>query len=182
MKKVLFLATTILAGVFAANAQTSQNEFSVGYNFLRSNIEFNRTPVVRFNRDTDSHGISAGYTRYSAGVGDTASVVGLTAEGAVNFKSGEATMATLMGGGVLKARNAKYIQPYARVMGGVARQHVTEVNFRDNSNVSAAFDLGGGIDWKVGKTVALRTGVDYLNTGFGGERQNNFRGTLALVF
>lgn len=173
----------VLASIFTVSAQKTQNEGYVGYNFVRQDVKFVR-PNFRFDENTDSHGASVGYTRYLKGKEGKAGVAGLTGEVSANFDKNEASLVTVMAGGILKARNMSYVQPYMRVMGGAARQNVNRRNIRDTSDISAAFDVGAGLDFSLSKNsrYALRTGVDYVNTGFNGERQSAVRLTAGIVF
>lgn len=184
MRKLILTAVMVLAGIVGiANAQeVTQNQFVVGYNYLHTNLDTRNVPPVNWNSKDDSHGFTVGYTRFTEGDANKVGVLGLTGEFTTNFNSNEATMITALVGGTLEARNAKTIQPYARVLGGVARQHVTINNFRNTSDTTFAFDVGAGVDWRLKKRYSLRTGVDYLNNGFLGERQDNIRATVGLVF
>lgn len=186
MNKVIALSLILLASVVAASAQSlrSQNEGVVAYNFLTSDVSVERLNHTRFNTDTDSHGFTVGYTRYTKGEAGKVGVLGLTGEVSANFDSNKATLATVMVGGTVKARNNSVVQPYARVLGGVARQNITRANIADVTDVSAAFDLGAGVDFAVkGRSrYGIGFGVDYLNTGFNGQRQNAYRGSVRLIF
>lgn len=188
MKNILAIFTLVFAFAFAANAQTATtsqtaNEGFVGYSFLRQNVEVNRASL-KFDTDTDSHGFNAGYTRYFGGSSRKAGVVGFTADLGANFDNGDASLVTVMGGLVAKARNGKYVQPYVRAMGGFSRQNVNRYNITDTSDITSAFALGTGLDINVKKysRYKIRFGADYLNTGFKGERQNSVRLTTGLVF
>jgi len=185
MKKVILATMLVLVGAFGAMAQSTQtaNEFNVGYNFLRQDIKVER-PVIAFNENTDSHGFTAGYTRYLGGDPTKISGVGVTGEVAANFDGNEATLVTAMGGITLKARNFEYVQPYARALGGVAKQNVNRGNLTNFSDVSAVFDLGGGLNFNLGQRsrYKVQVGADYVNTGFMGERQHGVRLSTGLIF
>lgn len=190
MKKIIALFTFIFIGMVGGYAQTptssqTANEGFVGYSFVRQHVkaEVDNT-TFRFHEDTDSHGVNAAYTRYFGGSATKAGVVGFTADLGANFANGEASLVTAMGGLTLKARNAKYVQPYVRGLAGVARQNVTRVNLRDNSDASFAYALGGGLDFNMSKysRYKVRLGADYIGTSFGGERQNAVRFTTGVVF
>ena len=50
-----------------------------------------------------------------------------------------------------------------------------------------AWAVGGGIDYQVTRSIALRTGLDYMRTAYFGptlamQGQNNFRATAAVVY
>lgn len=180
MKKVIAIFALALTFAVSASAQ-SQNEGYVGVSFLRQNVEFTQTPSVRFNENTDSFGVTAGVSRFTKTQNGKAGVLGVTADLTANFDTNQASLVTFMVGGTAKARNAEFVQPYVRVLGGVARQNVTRRNVFDKTDVSSAFDVGAGLDFKV-STFSVRTGLDFVNTGFHGERQNSGRATVAIVF
>lgn len=188
MKKVIAILTLTLAAVFTVSAQTTQtdNAGSVSYVFLRENVKANQAPVLKFNRNTDSHGFSASYTRFFAGKGTgAANTLGAVGEVSANFDSkSSASLVTAMVGVTAEARNAKFIQPFARVLVGVARQNVTLTNLKEVSDSALAYDLGGGFDFNLAANsrYKVRTGFDYLNTRFVGQRQNGARLQLGLVF
>ena len=191
MKKIILVLTFIL-GTFAvsASAQTATssqtaNEGYVGYSFTRQDVkaQFNNT-TLRFNENTDSHGVVANYTRYLGGTPTQAGIFGLTAEAGASFADNEATLVTAMGGVTVKGRNYAYVQPSVRALIGAARERVTRTNLFDKSDVSVAYDLGAGLDVNVKKysRYKLHFGADYLNTGFRGERQNAVRLTTGIIF
>lgn len=189
MNKLFAIFALVFAFAFTAVAQntptTSQtkNEGVIAYSFLRQNVEF-RTPTLAYNTDTDSHGVNAGYTRYFGGSATRAGVFGLTADLGVNVDNNEASLVTVAGGVTAKARNYKYVQPYARALVGVARQNVNRFNIADTSDISAAFIGGVGVDFNTSaySRYKIGAGLDLVNTGFGGSRQNGLRGTVRFVF
>lgn len=184
IKNLFALSLIALASVFAVSAQEkTQNEGVVAYSFIRQDVKFER-PTFKFNENTDSHGVSAGYTRYTKGEKGKVGVFGFTGELAANFDSNEASVLTALAGVTAKARNNSFIQPYVRAMVGGARQHVNRRNITDTTDVSFAYDLGAGIDFafKKDSRYALRTSADYINTSFYGQRQNAFRLGLGVTF
>lgn len=188
MKKVIAILALTLVSAFAISAQAPQtdNEGFVGYSFLRQDVKFNTTPVLRFDRNTDSHGFNTAYTRYFAGAGEKeANTVGFTADLGANFDSNNnASLVTLMGGLTAQARNSKYVQPYVRALAGAARQNVKVNNITDFTDTSASFLVGTGLNLnlKANSRYKFRVGADWINTGFMGERQNGVRLTTGLVF
>lgn len=181
--KLVLAVMVVFAGVMGVSAQQTANEGYLGYSFLRQDVKFER-PAFRFNENTDSHGVTASYTRYLNGSPKKVGTVGITGEVAANFDSNEASLVTVLGGIRAKARNMKYVQPSLKLVGGVARQHVNRRNITDTSDVSAAFAAGVGLDFvlKEGTRYKPFVGVDYLNTGFHGERQSGVRFNAGLVF
>lgn len=182
MKRVLFSLVLTLAAFGAVFAQ-DKGEFGVGYQFLRQDVKFEQ-PSLAFDENTDSHGFYVNATRYFGGSATRNGVVGLTGDVGVNIDNNEANLVTALGGVTLKARNAKYVQPFVNVLGGVARQHVNRQNILDTSDVSTAYALGGGVDIKPRSEskAQIRIGANYLNTGFAGERQNAVVLRAGLVF
>lgn len=175
----VFTASTI-------NAQTKQtaNEGFVGYSFVRQDVKFTQAPRFVFNENTDSHGFNISGTHYFGGNATKVGVVGLTADFGANFDSNEANLVTATAGVTIKGRNFRYIQPSVRVLGGIGRQHVNRRNILDTTDVSGVFIAGVGLDFTT-KNISrykFHTGIDYLNTGFGGERQNGARATVGLTF
>lgn len=182
MRKFIFSLILTLAAFGAVFAQ-DRAELAVGYQFLRQDVKIER-PTLAFNENTDSHGFYVNATRYFGGSAGRNGVLGLTGDVGVNIDNNEANLVTAMGGLTLKARNARYIQPFVNVLGGVARQHVNRQNILDTTDVSTAYALGGGVDIKPrsDSKVQLRLGANYLNTGFGGARQNSAVLRVGLVF
>ncbi len=185
MKKLIAIAVIALASFVGANAQSaqSQNQFVVGYNFATSDVSVARLNGTRFNSDTDSHGITLGYTRFTKSVGDKVGILGLTGEVTANFDANEANQVTVMAGPTLQARNSSYVQPYARVLAGVSRTHINRANIADVSDASFAVDGGVGLDFSSkGSRNAFRLGFDVVNYGFNGERTYAYKATAGIRF
>ena len=71
--------------------------------------------------------------------------------------------------------------PFAELMVGAAHIH-TGGTLASPSNTSFAYALGGGLDYRVFRPIALRVEGDYLRTKFFNSRQNNFRLSVGVVF
>jgi len=71
------------------------------------------------------------------------------------------------------------ITPFGEAMFGVA--HIHNGGFISNSNTSFATALGGGVDYRLVKLLALRLEGDYLQTRFFGTTQNNLRISTGIV-
>lgn len=70
--------------------------------------------------------------------------------------------------------------PFAEVMFGVA--HITNGgDFPSSSNTSFGTALGGGLDYRIVRPIALRVEADYLQTRFYSTTQNNLRLSTGLV-
>lgn len=190
MKNLVAIIALVFASVLVTVAQetptTSQtnNEFVAAYSFLREDVKIQR-PALRFETNTDSHGFNASYTRYVyGGTANKAAVVGFTADFGANFDTNEASLVTLAGGVTVKARNSKYIQPYVRVLGGVARQNVVRFNLLITTDYSGVGIVGTGVDFntKAYSRYKVGLGADYVNTGFNVIRQHGARFTARFVF
>ncbi len=177
----------MVAGIVGVSAQTpvtsqSANEGYVGLSFNRSDVSNNSS--LGINTDTDSVGVNLGYTRYLGGSDTKAGIVGVGGELGYNFGEGDSNQVTALGTLTLKARNAKYVQPYVRGLLGAAKQNVTVGNALEYSDWSAAYGAGVGTDIKFSKysRYGVRLGADYINTGFFGDRQHGARAVIGLVF
>lgn len=184
MKKLIFTTLFVLASVFAVSAQQTQNQGVVAYNFSTSDVSVKRLNGTRFDSNTDSHGFTVGYTRFTKGKAGKVGTYGMTTEVTANIDSNEANQVTVMTGVVAQARNYSYVRPYARVLGGVARQHINRTNVYDTTDVSFALDGGVGVDFSPVKDgrYSFRTGFDVVNTSFNGERGNAYKFTAGIVF
>jgi opacity protein-like surface antigen len=70
--------------------------------------------------------------------------------------------------------------PFGEVMVGFAHIH-TGGTLPGPSNTSFATAVGGGIDYRVFRPIALRAEGDYLRTSFFNTSQNNLRLSLGIV-
>lgn len=184
MKKVIAILFTIGSLAFGAYAQTeSKNEVFVGYSFLKQDVKFEK-PNFKFDENTDSHGFNVNYTRYVGKSDNKNGVVGFTVDLGANFDNNDASLVTLMGGVVIKARNQKYFQPYVRGLAGVAREHVNRNNVFDATDIKPAYAVGAGFDvkTKAKNNWALSFGADYLGTNFRGEQQGAVRLVAGVRF
>ena len=72
------------------------------------------------------------------------------------------------------------VTPFAEVMVGIA--HIKNGgDFPSSSNTSFATALGGGIDYRLVRLIALRLESDYLRTRFFNTTQNNLRLSTGIV-
>jgi opacity protein-like surface antigen len=71
--------------------------------------------------------------------------------------------------------------PFAEGMAGVAHIH-TGGSTPGPSNTSFATAVGGGIDYRLFRPIALRVEGDYLHTKFFNAGQNNLRLSAGIVF
>ena len=70
--------------------------------------------------------------------------------------------------------------PFAEVMVGFAHIH-TGGSLPSPSNTSFASAVGGGLDYRVFRPLALRVEGDYIHTSFFSTGQNNFRLSTGIV-
>lgn len=73
------------------------------------------------------------------------------------------------------------ITPFAEAMFGLAHIH-NGGDLPSTANTSFATALGGGLDYKLIKFLAVRLEVDYVQTRFYSTKQNNLRLSPGLVF
>lgn len=71
-------------------------------------------------------------------------------------------------------------RPFAEVFVGVAHIH-TGGTLPTPSNTSFAYAVGGGLDYKIIRPIALRVEGDYVRTSFFSTNQNNFRLGVGVV-
>jgi hypothetical protein len=76
------------------------------------------------------------------------------------------------------------IDPFAHFLIGASRAGSNSFGVEDSDYALAAI-IGGGADFKLSRRFAARAQADYVmtrfDTGFGDERQNNFRFSAGLV-
>lgn len=181
---LLFAFATVAVSQATPTSSQSNNEGVVAYSFLREDVKIQR-PVFVFESDTDSHGFNAAYTRYMfGGSSSTANTVGFTADLGANIDNNNASLITFAGGVTVKGRNYKYVQPFARALGGVALRNVDRLNITNTQDVSGAAILGGGVDFNTSAYSRYKVGVgaDYVGTGFNGLTQHGARLTARFVF
>lgn len=179
------MTAILIMGVVGINAQSLQsaNEFKIAYSFLRQDVKV-EVPTFTFDDNTDSHGVTVGYTRYLNGSSDRVGTVGLTGEVTASFNNDDSSLVTAQGGFTLKARNNERFQPSVRALAGVARQNVTRGNIFDVSDVTPAFTLGAGMDIATVRNsrYKLHLGADYVNTRFMGDQQHGARLNVGFIF
>jgi opacity protein-like surface antigen len=72
------------------------------------------------------------------------------------------------------------VTPFAQALFGGAHTIANGTSF-SNSDTSFGTAVGGGMDFRLGKTIAWRVQGDYLQTHFFGSSQNNLRISTGLV-
>lgn len=104
--------------------------------------------------------------------------LGLTAEMSYARGSFEQDVLTVMIGSKFTARVSARIEPFARVLVGIARQ---KGSFGDKS-VGLALQPGGGVDFLLSKRIAIRAAVDYAVVFESYENEHQLRFTTGIAF
>ena len=194
MRKLLLTALLIASGtsILAAQApEQPKNEFFAGYSFHSADIN---TLTIDPHR-TAQNGVNLEYTR------NIARHIGITGDASVHFhrethSTGVGTFSSqrdqyfLLGGIQLRADNDKRVGPFAHALLGASLFRGLTANVGPAGNVytyddatSFAMALGGGLDVRINKRIAVRLiQVDYTPTFFGSGRQDNFRISAGIVF
>jgi opacity protein-like surface antigen len=207
MKKLLFLASlVVLCLPLAALAQEEapKVEISGGYSFLRLNL--NSVPGISdlggaTLNDVDTHGFNVSFA------GNIVKHVGIISEFSQYTKTDSAnniirgpiivTGPTLLSGVDVKLKVSTLlfgprvtlhrgrVEPFVHGLFGAARASIEGSALgvsADDAAYAFAYALGGGVDVKVHKNLAIRVAqVDYLGTKAGDENLNNFRFSVGVV-
>ena len=185
MRKIalITLALVVLTGLAAAQIPTSGNIF-VGYSF----------------ENTDWTGLSSALNRpnlngWEASLeGKVFPHLGIVTDFAGHYGSESFTEQTPSGPVQVNITGHEWellfgprlsipigrLTPFGEAMFGVA--HIHNGDFVDHSNTSFATALGGGVDYRLVRILALRLEVDWVRTRFYDTKQNNFRMSPGLVF
>ena len=195
MLRLIIVILMMAAGAAVLEAQTSseqpKNEFFAGYSFQSADIN---TLTIDPHR-TPQNGVNLEYTR------SITRHIGLTGDVSAHFhrethSTGVGTFSSqrdqyfMLGGLQLRAGNEKRVQPFAQALFGVSLFRGFTSDIRASGNVytfddatSFAMALGGGLDVRVNKRIAVRLiQVNYTPTFFGSGRQDNFRISTGIVF
>jgi opacity protein-like surface antigen len=198
MKKLSFLASLmILCLPLLAQAQEEapKVEISGGYSFLRLNLGaipsdagvdpnldnfdlhgFNATFAGNFTRHV---GIVSEFSHYTRS--ETLNILGAPIPQGVNAKFRVLTL--LFGPRVTLHRGR--VEPFAHALFGGAYARVeasTPAVSVDETGGAFAYALGGGVDVKVHRNLAIRVGqIDYLAARGDGETIGNFRFSVGVV-
>ncbi len=180
----VWLGVLFYAALASAQVPTSGNIF-VGYSFERSNwsgltgnsggtslngweasLEGKVLPHLGIVTDFGSHYGSQNFTALTPNGPFSSSVTGHQWE--IRF-------------GPRVSVSVGKLRPFAEAMFGVAHLH-NGGDFFDTGNTTFAEALGGGVDYRMVRVVALRVEGDYLHTHFFSTTQNNFRLSTGIVF
>lgn len=157
--------------------QAPKNEFALGFSTIREDSD-----PDRFN----TYGFNAAYTRYLT------ERFGLTGEFGAHFRQRGAldiSKYTYLGGITVLPFEGATTEDRATVfthaLFGAANNRFTfdnGVTRVSTSDTALAMALGGGVDLKVNKNVAVRLfQAEYAPTFFGNDQQHNFRLSTGLV-
>lgn len=181
MKNFLTIFALVFAFAFTASAQTfnDKSDFSVAYQYTRKDVKTEDLTKPSFDRTRDEHGANVGYTYYFT------KSVGLGGELSANFGN-ETSTVTYLGTVTAKKRSGK-ANPFLIGTFGVTRERIASEQFRfpnsRDTDTGAAFGVGTGFDYKVGKNTSIRVlRVDYLQSRIYGQTGHNARFSTGIVF
>jgi opacity protein-like surface antigen len=177
---VLFL----LAGLANAQVPTSGNIF-VGYSFENTNSSTLKLNLSRPNLQGWEGSLEGKILPWVGIVADFSGHYGsqtfieLPPSGSVDVKVTGHEWEVLFGPRV--SIPVGKFSPFGEFMVGLAHIN-TGGTFPGPSNTSFATALGGGIDYKIFRPIALRLEGDYLRTSFFDTTQHNIRLSTGVVF
>lgn len=183
MRKLSILALILMfTGFAAAQVPTSGNVF-VGYSYQNADasgldlsglsrlnmqgweasLEGKVFPHIGIVADFSGHYGSEGFTE-------------LTPNGAVAVNVTAHEEDVLFGPRV--SFSIGKLRPFAEIEGGIGHTNTNAFG----SDTSWAWAIGGGVDYRIVRPVALRLEGDYVSTGFFSQTQENFRISTGIVF
>jgi opacity protein-like surface antigen len=200
MKKLSFLASLIilcLPVVAQAQEEAPKVEISGGYSFLRLNLgAIPRDAGVDPNLDNlDLHGVNTSFagnfTRHIGVVGEfshyTKSETLNILDAPIPIPQGvnaKLRILTLLFGPRVTFYRGR-VEPFAHALFGGAYAHIEGSALGtslDETGGAFAYALGGGVDVKVHRNLAIRVGqVDYLAARGDGQTIGNFRFSVGVV-
>lgn len=138
-------------------------------------VRFRSTPF-----DASLNGISTTVAKYFSGWFALEGTVTAAFAGVPpGFGPGSDAKYLFYGGGVRIKQPVKQFEPWGHVVvGGVHMQPQTAGNGRS----SFAYELGGGVDWRLKARLALRVQGDWVRSQLYQESQNNFQIATGIVF
>ena len=191
MRRMTAVGFALLFPSLAASAQTAtKGNFSFGYSYVRGNLSSNRplSPTIS-SSNLNGWFTSAEYKPipWLGGVLDFGGNYGT--EGVTPFceviivcqgpLAANANVHTFLFGPRASVSFGK-VTPFAQALFGGAHTSARGPGF-SNADTSVATALGGGVDFRLAKTIAWRMQGDYLQTHFFGSSQNQFRFSAGLV-
>jgi hypothetical protein len=190
MRKFLVVLATVLVFstvVFAQEATTvppemPKSELMIGYSFAHAGLQ---------NDGLGSSAMSGGAAEYRRFINDnwaiTADVTRLTHDNVQQSGVNAVRWSYLFGPTYAIRTPDSSVVPFAHVLFGYDHErfsipYLNAGNPGDTYSTGLAFDLGGGLDIKVGDHIAARVAqVDYMRAAHG-TGENAFRYTAGLVF
>ena len=186
MRKLAYLGLTsfLLASLAAAQIPTSGNIF-VGYSYQNTDWSGLNSALSRPNLNGWAASLEGKLFPHIGIVADFASHYGsqsftaLTPAGPVRINVTGHQWELLFGPRLsIPVGN---LTPFAEAMIGLSHIH-NGGTFPGPTNTSFTTGLGGGVDYRLIKFLALRLQVDYLQTRFYSTTQNNLRLSPGVVF
>jgi opacity protein-like surface antigen len=198
MKKLSFLASLMifcLPLVARAQEEAPKVEISGGYSFLRLNLGAIPSDVgVDPSLDNfDLHGFNASFAgNFTRHVGIVSEFSHYTRSETLNFLGApipqgvdaKFRVLTLLFGPRVTLHRGR-VEPFAHALfgGAYARAEASALGTSiDETGGAFAYALGGGVDVKVHRNLAIRVGqIDYLAARGDGETIGNFRFSVGVV-
>lgn len=172
MRKALLAVVCLLCLSALSVAQdVPKAEVFGGYSYLR----FNPGGGTSFNNNGWNASLTFNANKWLGFTGDFGGTYNSLAAGA------NSNLHTFLFGPKLTYRTDKFA-PFVHALFGGARSGLTATGFGGGSNGSFSFATGGGVDYKVRDRISLRlVQLDYVNTRFANNVQNNLRFSTGLV-
>lgn len=157
-------------------------DVSLGYAYVRH-------PVSQFNQ-ADLNGVDASATVGFYSWMGIKGEVGYSRAGNIFGTPSHSDVLSFLIGPVLHPVTKGNLQTYVHALFGGARVGgpfpVPGGFLIDTWTTNFAWEAGGGVEYQVSDSIALRTGVDYLRTAYFGptriQGQNNIKATVAVVY
>jgi opacity protein-like surface antigen len=174
MKRVTLVAVCLLfiSAIAVAADDAPKAEVFGGYSYLRCDMGGSD---VSCNLNGWNTSVAFNAPKYFGIVADFGGTYG-TVEDTVDMK-----VHSFLFGPKFSVRKEKYT-PFAQALFGVANSKTKVSGVSLGSENGFAMTLGGGLDFNVGKKMAVRVAPEYLMTRSEGESFNNFRLSAGIVF
>jgi opacity protein-like surface antigen len=189
MRKLLLgLAVLFLLPVAASAQDAPDVEVFGGYSYFRE-------PALGIFDDSNLHGwevsVTKNFTPYFGVEVDVSGHYGNREERSVNFippidpifipevntSAFNYMIGPHVGADIGRAR------PFAHALIGGTTERFTIEGFASGSDTSLSAAFGGGVDFRLSKSISIRAiQADYILTTFGPQKQNNARVSAGIVF
>jgi opacity protein-like surface antigen len=176
-------ATNASAQSPVGTGRITEADVSLGYSYVRY-------PVSQSNQ-VGLNGVDASATVGFYSWMGISGEVGYSRAANVLGTASHSDVLSYLVGPVFYPATHRNLQTYVHALLGGARVSgpapVTGGFLIDSWTNNFAWEAGGGLEYQVTDTIAVRTGVDYLRTGFFGpsqtvQGQNNIKATVAVVY